>query len=485
LFALGLLGTCLVPSAHAVGLLSQELTLFLPWVEFQQRTYSALLSAKSGTGLSFALDGIDERQDSAPQGALASVSADLQVTLPLVSFGGELYSATLSPDGEGGFQVASAAPFVAPQARGAVSSLQLVEIKTVNQILSEFGAIALAAGDLRYDVAVYRVGYQTLDPFGNLTPASGIVGAPLGVPGGVPLLSVQHGTIASRADAPSVDPAETGADLALYLMGASGYLTLVPDYLGFGDSTIVHPFVQAKTLAWSVIDLIRATRSLAVANSYPLNGQVFLVGYSEGGYATMAAQREIEIYHGRGMTITASAPMAGPYDLSGTMLDLALSSDPVPSPLYFPYVLLAYNGIYGFDDDVRNLLAPAYGDTIVALFDGEHDSSTINAALPSTPRDLYDPDLLAALDSGAYHPLRAALENNDVYRWTPVSPTRLYHCLGDDQVPYDNATVAHDYFTAVGADVELVTLLFGDHSQCAVPALLAGKAWFDSLAELP
>ena len=485
LWALVLMGPCLTPSAGAVGLLSEDRTLFLPWVEFQDRTYSALLSTDSQTGWVFGLDDSALRQDTAPDGALALASPDLQVTLPLVSFGGELYSATLTPDGAGGFQVENPAPFVAPQGRGAVSSLALLEIKTVDQILTELGAAALAAGDLRYDVALYRVGYQTLDPFGRLTPASGIVGVPLGVPGGVPLLSVQHGTITSRADAPSVDPAETGADLALYLMGASGYLTMVPDYLGFGDSSGLHPFVQAKTLAWAVIDLIRATRSSAVAHNYPLNGQLFLIGYSEGGYATMAAQREIERYHSRGLTITASAPMAGPYDLSGTMLELALSTDPVPSPLYFPYVLLAYNGIYGFDDDVRNLLAPAYADTIVTLFDGEQDASTINAALPSTPRDLYDPELLAVLDSGAYHPLRAALENNDVYRWVPVSPTRLYHCLGDDQVPYANATVAHDYFTAAGADVELVTLLFGDHTQCAVPALLAGKAWFDSLAELP
>jgi hypothetical protein len=66
-----------------------------------------------------------------------------------------------------------------------------------------------------------------------------------------------------------------------------------------------------------------------------------------------------------------------------------------------------------------------------------------------------------------------------------VSPTRLYHCLGDDQVPYANSVVAQDWFDAAGADVELVTLIFGDHSECAVPALLGAKTWFDSLAILP
>jgi hypothetical protein len=177
--------------------------------------------------------------------------------------------------------------------------------------------------------------------------------------------------------------------------------------------------------------------------------------------------------------------MAGPYDLSGTMLELALSADAVPSPMYFPYLLLGYNEIYGFEDDLDNLLATDYVATILDLFDGEHDISTINAALPPVPRDLYAPELLAAMVNGDPHPVRAALQNNDVYRWAPVSPTRLYHCLDDDQVPYTNATVARDFFAGAGVDVGLVTLFFGNHSECAVPALLSGKTWFDSLAQLP
>ena len=45
--------------------------------------------------------------------------------------------------------------------------------------------------------------------------------------------------------------------------------------------------------------------------------------------------------------------------------------------------------------------------------------------------------------------------------------------------------MAQQYFADVGADVELVTLFFGGHSECAVPALLAGKTWLDKLADLP
>lgn len=485
LYVFVLYSTCILSPARAVALLSEELVLYLPWVEYQGQTYSTLMNPSSNNGQVFQLDGISSRVDSAPPGSLATVNDDQEISLPLVSYLGELYSATLAHGGNGGFTVTRAAPFSLPLDRGSILSVELIETKTAVQIAAEYPFAVLAGLSLRHDVAVYRVSYQTLDAFGNLTSASGVIAAPVGIQAGAPLLSFQHGTITSRANAPSANPQETGADLALYLMGASGYLTMVPDYQGFGDNSGLHPFMHSKTLAWTVIDFIRATRSLAADNSYPLNGQLFLAGYSEGGYATMAAQREIEIHHSDEFTITASAPMAGAYDLSGTMLQLVLSGNPLPRPLYFPYILLAYNAIYGFEEEITKLLAEGPVRSAIALFDGVHDSDTINAALPSMPQELFSQELLDALASDDYHAVKAALEENDVYRWTPTSPTRLYHCLDDDRVPYTNAIVAHEYFTIAGADVELETLFFGGHSDCAVPALLRGNAWFNSLVELP
>ena len=53
--------------------------------------------------------------------------------------------------------------------------------------------------------------------------------------------------------------------------------------------------------------------------------------------------------------------------------------------------------------------------------------------------------------------------------------------------------VLHDRFLARLFDRKLgpillsvfVTLFFGGHSECAEPALLMGKTWLDSLADLP
>lgn len=481
--ALMVVATC--TPLHAVALLSDKLELYLPWTHYRGQTYSVQMNPAAGSVHAFRLNSTTTHDVSTFESVLAIVDDDLTVAIPVVGFRGELYRTTLNHDGGDVFRVTNAAPVSATAGRGVPLSATLMETRTVEQIALEYPIAAFAGIELRYDVSVYRIGYQTQDAFGNLVSASGVVGVPLGIPAGAPLLSFQHGTITRSDHAPSINPEETGADLALYLMAARGYAVAVPDYLGFGDNTGLHPFMHAKTLAWSTIDLIRAVRSLAADIGFPLNGQLFLAGYSEGGYATMAAQREIETHHADELIITASAPMAGAYDLSGTMLQQALSGNPLPRPMYFPYLLLAYNQIYGFDGDLENLLNENIATAVPGLFDGSNDGDMIDDALPATARELFSPVLLAALENNGYHPLRAALAHNDVYRWTPVSPMRLYHCQDDEHVPYTNALVAMDYFNTVGADVSLETLFFGGHSDCAIPALLSGNAWFDSLVVLP
>ena len=207
---------------------------------------------------------------------------------------------------------------------------------------------------------------------------------------------------------------------------------------------------------------------------------MFLGGYSEGGYATMAAQHELEALYPDEFALTAAAPMAGPYDLSGTMVDAA--SAPAANPYYFPYILLAYNRLYGFYDDPGDLFTPAYVD-IPGYYDGAHASDLINAALPETPIDAIS--LRVRLQTHlAGSPLHMALAENDAYRWVPRTPTRLYHCVNDDQVPYANSEVAYDWFVAHGAaDVSLESLHFGGHVSCAFPALSKMAIWFLSLRQ--
>ncbi len=76
------------------------------------------------------------------------------------------------------------------------------------------------------------------------------------------------------------------------LLASIGYIAVLPDYIGYGDSTNeLHPYVHAATLASATVDMNRAARKFLAGINRSTNGQFFLTGYSEGGYATLATQR--------------------------------------------------------------------------------------------------------------------------------------------------------------------------------------------------
>jgi hypothetical protein len=332
----------------------------------------------------------------------------------------------------------------------------------------------------QYAVDGYQIVYETLDPQGGRTQASGALLLPQGLEGPLPVVSYQHGTLTRKQDAPSANLLERipGAGFATL-----GYAVALPDFLGLGDSPGLHPYQHARSQATAGVDLLRAVHTWCAANEIALGGDLFLTGYSQGGHATLALQRELEAYHADEFEVTASAPMAGAYDMSGVTADDFLSGRPMPNPYYLLYLVAAYQAVYGLANSLEELLAEPYASTLPPLLDGETSGSVINAAMPSDPREIFRPEVLAAIQVDPEHPLRLALRDNDLIRWTPESPTRLYHCQGDQDVIFANSLVALASFHERGATQ--VELMDPDpqagHGDCALPAFLLVRDWFDSL----
>jgi hypothetical protein len=93
--------------------------------------------------------------------------------------------------------------------------------------------------------------------------------------------------------------------------------------------------------------------------------------------------------------------------------------------------------------------------------------------------------LLVAFQTNSNHILRQALRDNDLHVWTPQRPMRMYHCAADADVVIANSQVAYSNFQARGAtQVQFIDPQpTADHGDCAIPSLLAAKAWFDSLKQ--
>ena len=474
-------------NVDATALLSGELQLHIPWVLLQDKVFSADLSYSACENLAcFTVNGVEERTTQPPEGAAALASLnDLTLNIPIISFQGNLYSAVLKYyplDDVPRFILTDAAPVAWQAGRGSIIAVTPLSVINKEKITAAYSLIGFTAS---YGVSINKITYVTVDPFGNLTKASGLEAIPLNVSVAVPLVSYQHGTLVEKSESISSPTAnQSGYDNDIVtIMAASGYVVVAPDYLGFGDSSSLHPYVHAKSLATSVIDMVRAGRAYCEQNGIHLNGQLFLGGYSEGGYATMATHKEMETNYPDEFVVTASAPAAGSYDLSGSMLHRFLSDAPYQEPFYLPYFLLAYNEIYGLADSYSDLFATPYDASIPPLFDGNHTEQTINSVLPSVPKDMLSPLQLQALQGQGTSVVKTSLRENDVYRWTPRAPVRLYHCTGDELVPYENSVTAYDYFVQHGAQsVELISLPYGTHENCSLPTFFFIKGWFDSLA---
>jgi len=367
--------------------------------------------------------------------------------------------------------------------RGNILASNLVysySIATINSYFNYYN-LGLAA---TYAVNFYKIDYDTIDPLGARIQASGALFLPQNVGKPLPLLSYQHGTTTLTNDVPSGGTSDD--DIVGLIFGSAGYAAALPDYLGLGDGPGFHPYVHARTEATACVDLLRAARRFCASNSIPLTSQLFLAGYSQGGHATMALHRELENYHTNEFTITASAPMAGPYDMSGVELSDLLSARCPPNPYYYAYVIISYQRVYALASTWSDLFAPPYATTIPQLFNGNIDGSTINLSLPACNiSNILSSALLTNLQNDPNCPFRQALRDNDVDQWKPVAPMHLYHCFADDQVPYANSQVAYSNFLARGASqVQLIDPDPGaNHKDGWVPCLTAAKTWFDTLKQ--
>jgi len=339
-----------------------------------------------------------------------------------------------------------------------------------------------------YPIDIYKVLYKTpylhLD---SLVQASGAIVVPqTDCP--LPIANYQHGTQARRSSAPST---LNGGQIEVAMIFAStGYVVSVPDYLGLGDSdpkVIIHPYIHAFSQAHTSINIMRATREIAADQAVTLNDQIFLFGYSQGGFGTAAVHKEIEANYSEEFQITASAPMSGPYDLKEAQVDLIASDDPYPTPGYLPFIFLAYQSIYGnlYDEDISEVLLAPYDSLMPALFySGEYSIGYINNQSPDVPKTMVKDSVIEAFMTNSDHPLRLDLNDNHLLDWTPQAPIKLYYCRGDDQVSYLNSENAYDSWTANGAtNVEKQDFGNLTHNDCALFCFLDARTYFNSFVD--
>jgi pimeloyl-ACP methyl ester carboxylesterase len=282
------------------------------------------------------------------------------------------------------------------------------------------------------------------------------------------------------SDAPSNFPNTfSGFELA----AAAGFATVIPDFIGFGVSqNITHPYYDQQYSALAVVDMIKAAKYYLAKENIAVSNRLFLVGYSEGGYVTMAAQKEIETNASHHLTLTAAAEGAGGYDLTGMLSGIAATTT-YPAPSFLASLIRAYDSTYGWNRPFSDFFRQPYADKIPTLLNGSKSGGEIDSELPSSLTTLFNPVFYANLQNPAGETaLKQKLEANSFLNWVPKSPTRLYHGTADKIVFYQTTVATFNRFKAAGAtNVELIPIQNGTHDTSVEPMILNALPWIQSL----
>ena len=312
-----------------------------------------------------------------------------------------------------------------------------------------------------YEVSNHRLRYLTIDGQGRTVTASGLVSVPVKASGArSPVLSYHHGTIFKDAEAPSNHAV---ASEPAVMMASMGYIVIAPDYVGYGASKgAEHPYLLAAPSAAAVLDLLTAARSWRRNNGIADNGQLFLAGYSEGGYVTVAAHRAMQLGASAHLAhLVAVAPGAGPYHVGVTMDELlrrVKDQNPLLGALISPGFLKNLGS--SVRKEVRRLLL-----RLIVPDDAD-------ITLQTTFLDTYMADDDAAME-----------RQSNVHDWKPDAPLKLYHGRDDETVPYASATRTLQAMQARGAaQVSLADCAAtpSTHGNCVLPYWAFMLAQFDA-----
>ncbi|MES2261123.1 MAG: lipase family protein [Pseudomonadota bacterium] len=375
-----------------------------------------------------------------------------------------------------------------------------LEPPVLRSLLKRRDGLLKITGEPRCAIGIQAIRYQTVGGHGEPTDAGAVIMLPSGshpqCTGARPVLLYAHGTVLDRSFSMARLSGEARLMAAMFV--AQGYIVVAPDYAGYGNSSLpYHPYLNAEQQAGDMVDALRAARVAYAALHIRPAPQLFLTGYSQGGFVALATQRAIQQQYAGEFNVTAVAGLSGPYALTQMADDIFSGRPSTGVTAYLP--LLTTSGqqagaaLYASPDDLYEERYASGIETLLpgktrlddlvskgklpkgALFARDSQPQAADAAsffadrnlVRTSYRNAYLQDMAAhpcersAADPLACAPqqgLRRWMVKNDLRSYLPVSPLMLCGGGEDPVVPFSNAVATYAYFTAHGAAPLLVDL---------------------------
>jgi pimeloyl-ACP methyl ester carboxylesterase len=255
----------------------------------------------------------------------------------------------------------------------------------------------------------------------------------------------------------NADLTNPSTEMLMTFFAAQGYAVVATDFLGYVESTYpYHPYTHAPTEASSIIDSIRAAREAAPSLGLKLNNKVMLSGYSQGGQASMATQREVEQAASGEFNVVAAAHLAGPYNISGALV--AGAKHPINGvQSIVPFQITSYEKIYGNAyAATSDVFQPTYAGFIADLFPTLLPAATVNNMLPggspaAAQAAMFQAAYITDLGNNPNNAVVLDGAKQNTLDWNPIAPTTLCGGSGDPTVNFAiNAQTAYSGFISRG-----------------------------------
>jgi len=330
---------------------------------------------------------------------------------------------------------------------------------------------------VEHPVDIYKVVYLT-EAGGKEISASGLVCVPR-EDGDYPVLSFQNGTNTLNASCPTEFPSSPMYQF-VEIIASMGFVVVIADYPGFGESAgIPHPYLVREPTVRSVVDMLFAVHEMDEEElpDVTVSDDVYLAGYSQGGWATLALHEALEQDYSGLFNLKGSVCGAGPYDLT-VLFESMTGLSSYPMPVYIGYIINAYTEYDQITNPVSDLLREPFASDLGDLYDGQKDSGEINANLTTSVPDLFTPEFLEGIwTDQKYSSVRTSLETNSIAGWKTDVPLYFLHGGGDTSVDPITTESIYDAMIAAGTPAQICKkeILPGlDHGDAVIPAMMKG-----------
>jgi hypothetical protein len=323
-------------------------------------------------------------------------------------------------------------------------------------------------------ISIHKVEYATMLNDEEIE-VSGLFVIPTDVSEHAPVVVYNHGTM-HKDEAPSFcNTSNYYMDIGLCYIFAAIFkcAILIPDYIGHGISlSTEHPYIHAESLGQTSLDIIRAyiDYTKITPNAMPANKNIVVLGYSEGGYASVALHKKIQ-ETASDINVLKTYAGAGPYDIEHFIKEVLSQNSDLSdySISSYLWVLSTYKTYAGYSQTYDRIFSDADNE----ILKNSNYSLGYLAQYPinRNPQNLFREEFIDTILNDKDTELGDILKENTLTGFVPSDSLILFHSEADSWVYVSNTINAYDKMKRNGAPVrcEIIPAIEQkDHSDAAM-----------------